>query len=65
MRAFAERRCRVSGMDLCGNASTYGGRYAESRRRVIACVISLGIPLVEVRGCHNAKSLWSWDAVRA
>ena len=63
MRAFAAGRYRVSGMDLRGKASTYGGRYAESRRCVISRVISLGIQLVEVRGCHNAKSLWSWDAL--
>lgn len=63
MRAFAEGRHRVSGADLSGKASKYGGRYAASRGRVMCHVESLGIQLVEVRGRHNAKSLWSWDAL--
>lgn len=63
MRAFAEGRYRVSGMDLCGKASTYAGRYARSRQTVVDRAESLGIPLVKVRGRHSAKSIWSWDAL--
>ena len=42
MRAFAEGRYRVSGMDLCGKASSYGARYAESAaKRYCPCHLAI------------------------
>jgi hypothetical protein len=47
----------LSGATLRGRARSYSGRYAESRRNLVARIIKAGIPIHEEREDHGRRVL--------
>lgn len=56
-RALVEGRENLSGSTLRGRAASYGGRYAVSRRNLLARLEAHGVSVGEERGAHNARLL--------
>lgn len=47
----------MSGATLRGKARRYGGRYAESRRNLMARIRAAGLPITEVRERYGKRVL--------
>ena len=47
----------LSGSTLCGKAKQYGGRYAQSRRALLARLAKAGVQHGEVTGDHGRRIL--------